>query len=436
MFRTVGEQTAVRPGRRRLDPADEGLRGGPRSGGGPRGAPRPTRLGVDVPLLLVVITLIIFGLLMLYSASYDYSLSWYGDPYRIFIRQLMWLALGTATAGFLVFMNYRYWNRLAVLAMGVTLLGLVAVFFFGEARNNALRALAGGSIQPSELAKLVTVIYLAVWLYAKREKLGDITFGLIPLAVILGLLGGLIFLQPDVSAVLTLLFLGGVMFFLAGGDLRQILILLVLALFVGLLVVQFSATGQTRVNEYLAGLKDPIQASYHVRRALEAFVKGGWLGAGIGRAETKLTGLPVPPTDSIFAVVGEETGVLGATALVVLYTLLLWRGLTIARRAPDDLGALLAAGLALWIVVEAYINMAVIVNLLPFAGNALPFVSAGGSNLVVSLAAIGIMLNVSRQAIHSDVENGRLFGAVIDLRRWDRRRRVPRPRRPAGPGRE
>jgi cell division protein FtsW len=146
---------------------------------------------------------------------------------------------------------------------------------------------------------------------------------------------------------------------------------------------------------------------------------------------TKLTGLPVPPTDSIFAVVGEETGLLGSGLLVTLYVALLWRGLLIARRAPDDLGALLAAGLTLWITLEAFVNMAVMVNLVPFAGNALPFMSAGGSNLVVTLAAIGILLNISRQSERTNEENGRLFSAVVDLRRRDGRRRVPRPRRTA-----
>ena len=165
---------------------------------------------------------------------------------------------------------------------------------------------------------------------------------------------------------------------------------------VGWLIVQISPTASLRITDYIAGLKDPTKGSAHVLWSFEAFVKGGWLGVGIGKAETKLIGLPVPPTDSIYAVVGEETGVFGALGLVFLYGLLLWRSLKIARRAPDELGSLLAAGLGIWIAMEAFINMAVMVNLLPFAGNALPFISSGGSNLVVSLAAIGIMLNISR----------------------------------------
>jgi cell division protein FtsW len=309
---------------------------------------------------------------------------------------------------------------------------LIIVLIGNEVRHGAVRTLLQGSIQPSELAKLITVIYLAVWLYAKRERLSNISFGLLPLALILGLLGGLIFIQPDLSAVFTIFILGGMMFFLAGGDLKQIAILLVVALLIGWVVVQVTPTGASRVQNYLAGLEDPSQASYHVRRSIEAFVNGEWFGVGIGNGVTKVVGLPVPPTDSIYAVIGEETGVFGSIALMALYVLFFWRGIRVASRAPDDLGALLAAGLSLWIAIEAFINMAVMVNLMPFAGNALPFVSYGGSNLVVSLVAVGILLNVSRQSVQNQEDQGRLFSAVVNLRWWDRRRRVSRPYRSAG----
>jgi cell division protein FtsW len=277
------------------------------------------------------------------------------------------------------------------------------------------------------------VIYLAVWLFSRRDQLKDISFGLIPLAGIMGILGGLIIVQPDLSAVVTICVIGGILFFLAGGDLRQIIILIVVATLVGLVVVQVNPTGSERISGFLPGLKDPTQAPYHVRRSLEAFVHGGWFGVGIGRAETKLTGLPVPPTDSIFAVVGEETGIFGVAVMVGLYVLFLWRGLDIARRAPDALGSLLAAGLTIWIVTEAFVNMAVMVNLLPIAGNALPFISAGGSNLLVSLSAVGILMNIARQSTQNQENEERTFSAVVDLRRRDRRRGVSRPGRFGSP---
>ncbi len=284
--------------------------------------------------------------------------------------------------------------------------------------------------QPSEIAKLVVVIYLSVWLFARRDQLSDVSFGLIPLGIILGVLGGLIFLQPDLSAAATIFILGGLLFFLAGGDLRQIAFLLILGMVVSWIVFRFHPTGSQRVSEYLISIKDLTQAPMHLSRSLEALVKGGWFGVGIGRADTKLTGLPVPPTDSIFAVIGEETGLLGATAVILLYVFLMWRGLKIAQRAPDGLGRLMAAGLSMWLAIEAFINMAVIVGLVPFAGNALPFVSAGGSNLLVSLAAVGILLNISRVSARSQEVEERTFDAVVDMRWRDRRWGVPSARRP------
>lgn len=414
----MGERTSIRGTGRRAVRHNGGL-----------------RLGFDVPLLLVVMTLLIFGLVMVYSASYDYSLSYYGDAYRIFQRQVIFMLIGIGAAITLTFLDYHVWQRLAVPVGVITVVGLVAVLLASNVLNNAARTLWEGSIQPSELAKLITVIYLSVWLYSKREFLQDVTLGLIPLGIMLGGLGFLIYLQPDLSAVITIALLGAIMFFLAGADLRQIGFLIVFGLIFGWLLVQVSSTGSERMSAYLAGLKNPLNSSYHVRRSLEAFVNGGWFGVGIGMSETKLTGLPVPQTDSIYAVIGEETGFFGAAGLVFLYVILLWRGLTIAQRARDGLGALMAGGLTLWLALEAFVNMAVMVNVLPFAGNALPFISAGGSNLGVSLAAVGILLNISRLSNRQDEKEGNFFSAVVDLRRRDRRRGVSRTRRSSGVGR-
>jgi cell division protein FtsW len=387
--------------------------------------------GMDIPLLLVVVALLVFGLIMLFSASWDFSLDVYQNPMQMFNRQLLWMAIGVVVAMILSRVDYHFWRKLAVPAMVLTILLLISVLIISEIRFNAKRAFIEGSVQPSELAKLVTIIYLTVWMFSKRHSLQDIQLGLIPLGVILGIVGGFIYLQPDLSAAGTVFILGGLLFFLAGGDLKQITLLLVAALLVGWLIVQINPTGAERVSDFVNGIKNPTQASYHVRRSFEAIVNGGIFGTGIGRGETKLLGLPVPPTDSIFAVIAEELGLLGCLLLIGLYSGLVWRGMVIARRAPDMLGTLLASGLALWIGIEALINMAVMVGLMPFAGNALPFISAGGSNLLVSLAAIGILLNISRQTGVNvqEEDDWRSFGAVVDLRWRNRRRRLPRSRR-------
>ena len=388
--------------------------------------------GVDMPMLLTVVALIVFGLIMLYSASFDFSFNEYGSSSYMFLRQLRWLSVGILAAFVLSFFDYHRWRRFVVFAMLGTIGLLVTVLVINEIRLGASRSLYEGSYQPSEVAKLVAVIYLSVWLYAKRQSLHDVSFGLIPLGVILGIIGGLIYLQPDLSAAGTVLILGGLLFFLAGADIKQIIFLLVLAVVMGWVVVQFSATGQDRVGSFLAGLKDPTHASYHVQRSLEAVIKGGVFGVGLGQADTKLTGLPFAPTDSIFAVVAEELGLFGSVLLIALYAALIWRGLVIARRAPDMLGTLLASGITFWVGIEALINMAVMVGLMPFAGNALPFVSAGGSNLVATMCGMGIMLNISRQSgeiVRTEENDWRSFGAVIDLRRGNGRRGVSRARR-------
>ena len=388
--------------------------------------------GADVPLMLSVVALLVFGLIMLYSASFDFSFSEYDSATYMFNRQVRWLGLGILLAALLSLFDYHHWRKMVLLAMLATIGLLVTVLFVNEIRLGASRTLVNGSYQPSELAKLVAVIYLAVWLYAKRQSLHDVTVGLIPLGVILGIIGGLIYLQPDLSAAGTVLILGGLLFFLAGADLKQIVFLLFLAFVMGWVVVQFSATGQDRVDSFIAGLQNPTNASYHVQRSFEAIIKGGIFGVGLGQADTKLTGLPFAPTDSIFAVVVEELGLFGSFLLISLYAVLVWRGLVIARRAPDMLGTLLASGVTMWIGIEALINMSVMVGLMPFAGNALPFISAGGSNLVSTLCAVGIMLNISRQgsdnALAEDNDR-RSFGAVVDMRRRNGRRSVSRARR-------
>jgi len=391
----------------------------------------------DLILVAAVIALGIFGLLMLYSAGTDFSLRTYGSANYIFDKQLLWMAMGILVALIFSRVDYHLWRKIAVPMMAVTVVLLIAVLINNEVRNNAVRTFFGGSVQPSELAKVITIVYLSVWLCSKREDLQVIQLGLFPLAFILGVIGGLIFLEPDLSAAATIFIMGGLLFFLAGGDLRQIVLFSVVALAAGFLVVETSSTGKARIGSYIAGLKDPLNSSDHVLWSLESIYKGGWFGVGIGQATTKLIGLPFTATDSIFAVIVEELGLLGAFGLISLYAVLAWRGLKISSRAPDHLGSVMAAGLTFWIVIEAGINMAVMVGLVPFAGNALPFVSAGGSNLLTMLAAIGILLNISRQSGQTNPvgEERKTYSASVDLRRRNRRRSESRTRRNANPSR-
>ncbi len=392
-------------------------------------------LNLDFPLLIIIFILVVFGLLMLYSASWDFSLLNNGDPTQMFFRQLFTLMIAIVAGVVASLFDYRHWKKYAVLLVVIMITGLLAVIIIGEVRYGSARALSQGSYMPGELAKVFTIIYLSVWLNAKRHTLSEVGFGIVPLIIIVGTIGGLIMLQPDLSAAATIVVIGALLFFLAGGDLKQIAYLLGGGALLGWLVVQLHPTGNLRMASFLQGLQNPTEAAYHVLRSFEAFVKGGWFGVGIGQADTKLTGLPVPPTDSIFAVIGEETGIFGVSILILLYGLLLWRGLKIARNAPDMLGALLAAGISLWITLEAFINMAVMVGLLPFAGNALPLISYGGSSLVSTIFALGILVNIGRISNVKDINKERIEDATTRSRGGERRWGVSRARRAARAGR-
>jgi cell division protein FtsW len=389
-------------------------------------------LAIDIPFLSIVAALLVFGLLMLYSASWDVSWQAFKDVNFFFSRQLIWLVIGLAAAVFLYFMDYHRWarNRLAVVALGVTVFLLFLVLIIGD------RALLGGkSVQPSELAKIVIVIYLSVWLDAKGDKIKQIDFGIIPLALILGTVGGLIAIQTDVSAAVTIFALGFMLFYMAGGSLLQILVMLVVSTGLGAgMVALRKPEVYDRIADFWVGIQDiNTIGSEQIAKSFTAFMDGGWFGVGLGRGVAKLVLLPVPHTDSIFAVIGEELGFVGAMLLVILYGLLLWRGMRIAKKALDGLGSLLAAGLVFWITFEAFLNIAVIIGLLPVAGNPLPFVSQGGSNLVVTLSGVGIVLGVARMAeLDRRKQERRSLGAVVDLRGRDRRGSVPGFSRPAG----
>jgi len=395
--------------------------------------PRPLHIGWDIPMLLVVLCLIVIGLLMVYSASWKYSLERAGSVHYIVNRQIIWALVGLVAAAIISFIDYRRIHRWVLPIMAVTIGLLVIVLLVEDTPGAPRRTLFNGSIQPSELAKLAIIIYLAAWLYSKRDQVNNFSFGLLPLMFILGLTGGLILLEPDISAAFTIVMLGGILFFLANGELRQIILVLAVACVVGWLVVTVSDTGRVRFLDYVNGFQDPQSASYHVQRSMEAVVRGGVFGVGIGRGTTKFTGLPVPWTDSIFAVIAEEIGLIGSAVVISLYVVLLWRGLSIAQRAPDLFGRLLAGGLSIWIALEAMINIGVMVNLIPFAGNALPLMSAGGSSMTMTLIAIGILMNISRSAVaEREKKQGSIFNAVADLRRRDGRRGVSRSSRPAG----
>ncbi len=379
---------------------------------------RPTQ--VDWILAMMTGILLVFGIMMVFSTTFDLSYHWHGSRFVMLVNHLWHLSVGVMALVLCALLDYRKLRLpiVAVCMLLVTIVALILVLFVGIDRG-----LVAGSYQPSELAKLVMVIYLAVWMSSKQDQLNDFWYGMAPFAVVVGFIAGLIILQPDISAAATILVIAVLMFFLAGAAIVQLGGALLIASLVGYLVISFNSTGQQRIAEYVAGLRDITEGSWHVRQAIVAFVDGGMFGVGLGKSAGKFSYLPVPHTDSIFAVVGEELGLIGSLIVVVLFVVLCWRGILISVRVQDPFGKLLAGGLTGWIALEVIVNIGVILGVLPFAGNALPLVSYGGSSLVVTLTGIGILMSVSRYDL--EVRPDRESGAIIDLRWWNRRARLP-----------
>ncbi len=383
-------------------------------------------LNLDWGLLLVVGVLVAFGLMMVYSTTFDWSYREYDSPTAVFFRQVRSLMIGLVVMAVVARVDYHLWQKLAVPALGLTVAALIAVLFFGSRAFGAQRGLFNGSYQPSEAAKLMTIVYLGVWLTSKGEKIKDLGYGLIPYGVVVGVLSGLVLRQPDISAALTIVLVGAAMFFLAGADLLQIVLAAAVSAAAGYAIVITSSTARDRIAEYFAGLTNITETSWHVQQAIIAFINGGFFGRGLGESHQKFQALPTPHTDSIFAVIGEELGLVGCLLLITFFIVLIWRGSKIAATAKDSLGAILASGITAWIAIEAIINMGVMVAALPFAGNALPLISYGGSSLVVTLAGVGLLLSISRH--NPDERIPRKTRAAFDYSRRDGRPRVSRTR--------
>ena len=374
-------------------------------------------------MAVIIGVMITFGSVMVYSASWDVSWRLYGDPYALFNRQMVNLFLGLIAMSAAFFFPLGWLRRIALPLIAFTILILFAVLVVnlgGEYKRSFL----GASVQPSELAKLVLVIYLAVWMESKGERLSTLGYGFAPLIAIVGVVGGLIVAQPDLSAGLTIGLVAITLFFLAGASSLQTLGLALGGSAVGYIVIRLHQTGAQRWLQFRDGLIDIEKAHYHVQQSLQAFYSGGILGRGLGASRSKFGLLPAPHTDSVYAIIGEELGLIGALLILGLFSVFLWRGFKIAVGTRDRLAMLLASGVTFWIGAEALINMSVLLGLLPFAGNALPFFSYGGSSLVTSLTGLGFILNVSRMTRIETRKRG--YVATFSSSRRDGGRRVSR----------
>lgn len=384
---------------------------------------RKYTLGFDPLVILITAGMLIFGLVMVYSASWDVSWRLYGDPNTIFQKQITNAVLGVGAMIVAAVFPLDWLRRLALPLITITIMILFAVLLVnlgGEYR----RAFLGSSVQPSEMAKLALVIYLAVWMESKGDRLSDMGYGFWPLVFIVGLVGGLIVAQPDLSAGLTVGLVSLTMFYLAGAHILQTAGMITGGSLVGYLLIRIHQTGAARWEQFKDGLVNIEEAHYHVQQSLQSFYSGGLFGRGLGASRGKFGFLPAPHTDSVYAVIGEELGLIGALLILVLFALFMWRGFKVSVSTKDRLAMLLASGITFWIGAEALINMSVLLGLLPFAGNALPFFSYGGSSLVTTLTGVGFLLNVSRMARVEREKRG--YVASFSVGRRDRRRRVSR----------
>ncbi|MFW5708722.1 MAG: FtsW/RodA/SpoVE family cell cycle protein [Chloroflexota bacterium] len=386
---------------------------------------------LDKPLLVMVGLMLALGLMMVFSATFDWSLQEFGSETAILFSHVRNVIIGLVAMLIFSRLDPRIVRRLSVVIMLMAISFLIAVLLFGDDTFGARRALINGRFQPGEFSELAMIIYMAAWLGSKNMRVRSLAYGLIPFITMVLIVTGLVILQPDLSTAVVIFITSAVMFFLAGADMRQIGIVagvvFIVSLFSFPLLQQIAPYATGRINDWVAGVSDLTQASYHTQQAAIALRYGGWTGVGLGESEAKFLALPAPHTDSIFAVIGEELGVMGASVVIALYLAFTIRGFQISRQAVNTYSALLAAGITIWVASKAMLNIAVMTGLVPPTGLPLPFISFGGSSLVVLLVVVGILLAIQRESlIQQNNAERRKPLAHYDRSRRDRGTRVSR----------
>ncbi|ASA21025.1 putative lipid II flippase FtsW [Paenibacillus donghaensis] len=379
----------------------------------------PKRGTPDFQLLVLVMLLVGFGLVMIYSSSSSLTLSskqFSYNPYFFIKKQIIWVALGTFVM--LVVMNIHYskfkkWYA-PIFVITVVLLLLVATM---EGINGARSWLSIGTlgIQPTELAKISIILYLAALITKKGERLRDLRTGYIPVMVIVGIVAGLIMMQPDFGSCMILVATSGLVIYAGGASMKHIMASLALLVLGAALVLgakglldslssspEIVTTEQNyrmdRIEAFLNPFKEPDKGGFQIIQSLMAFGDGGVSGSGFGQSVQKLNYLPYPYTDFIFAIIGEEFGFIGTSMFLLLYLYFIWRGILIALRCPDPFGTLVGIGIMGLFAIQAFVNIGGVTKTIPLTGVTLPFISYGGSSLLVSMLCMGIMLSISRES--------------------------------------
>ena len=362
----------------------------------------PRKLSPDIWLFGLVVALVSLGVVMVYSASAIVAAERFGDPLFFLKKQLFWAVLGMGCLWGAMRLDYRRLERLVVplLVLSFVLLVLVLVPPFGQAINGTRRwfRVASFSFQPVELAKLSLVVYLAAFLTRRQEVVRSFAQGLLPLLMVAGGMAALTILQPDLGNSVTLVLLTLALAYLAGARGMHMAAIAGAAVPVVAVLIAMKPYRWRRMVAFMNPWDDPQGSGFQIIQSFLALGSGGVLGRGLGESKQKLFYLPEPYTDFIFAIIGEELGLLGGVTVVVLFALLIWRGLRVGLHAPDAFGGYLALGLTLMLALQTLVNLGVVMGALPTKGLPLPFISFGGSALLTTMFSAGVLLNISQHS--------------------------------------
>lgn len=360
----------------------------------------------DYWLILIIFILIAIGILMISSASVVIAKSIFKDSFYFLKKHLLIVTLGIIIFFIIQKIDYHFLEKWAPTMMLISLILLIAVFIpgLGIKSGGATRWVRLGplSIQPTEILKIAFIAYLASWLEKKGKGIRNFSYGLLPFLIMLGFISILVIKQPDLGTLFVLASTAGIMFFVAGAAISQIIFGASIA---GLVFWEFIRTANYRMARFMVFLnpsQDIKGAAYHINQALLAIGSGGLLGRGFNESRQKYFYLPEPFTDSIFAIISEEMGFLFSATIVVLFLIFAWRAFKIAKNAPDVFGRLLATGITCWIVLQAFINIGTMISILPMTGIPLPLISYGGSSFISIMFALGVLINISKKTVRQN----------------------------------
>lgn len=354
----------------------------------------------DLWIIFLVILLSLIGLAMISSASVVVSYDRYSYNTYYLTKQAVSFGLGAMLMIFCTAIDYKYWSKISVslLVIGIALLAIVIMPGFGQKIAGAQRWIEIGpfTLQPSEVIKLIYIIYAATWLSSKKEQIRNLFSGLLPFAIVLGIIGFLIISQPDLSTLLVIIATAASMVIVAGATFSHLALAGSLLVVMVISLIQGAGYRLQRILTFFNPSVDPLGAGYQINQALITIGSGGWWGLGFGQSRQKYLYLPQPYIDTIFAVIVEELGFIRASLIIVLLLILIYKIFTIALNSKEPFGRLLASGVGFWIAFQTFVNIGAVTGLLPLTGIPLPFISYGGSSLIMLMASVGIVYNVSK----------------------------------------